>query len=81
MPQHRIQAARVHDLIAALDKKLRLVSDSYREVESVLLYGSRLSGDRQLEAIIPDLAASSPGSLQECGSHPPTVIPSLSLKR
>lgn len=59
-PQFQFQDARISDLIAVLDKKIQLVSACSGNVESVRLYGTRLSFDRRLKTIIPDLAGSSP---------------------
>lgn len=62
LPQRSLQAARVHDLINVLNKKLRsasLDSSHTREVMFVQLYGIRVSNDRSLKSLIPDLAGSS----------------------
>ncbi|POM63206.1 Ubiquitin family RING domain containing hypothetical protein [Phytophthora palmivora] len=49
--------ARISDLIEEFNHRTQGIC---REVESILLYGTRLSTERRLQAIIPDLKGSSP---------------------
>ncbi|KAE8997236.1 hypothetical protein PR002_g19090 [Phytophthora rubi] len=66
--------AKIRDLVAVLNTKIPKPSGSSRAVQSVLLYGARLSSDRRLDAIVPDLAGSSPRLMATMGSPPSTTL-------
>lgn len=56
-----VQGARVGDLFPVINKTIHAMmqtENDLREVESILLYGTRLNRDRLLEYLIPELGYS-----------------------
>lgn len=63
LPRQNFEGSRVCELIAILNKKLQdLPQDGsgVRDVESIQLYGTRISDARLLESLIPGLESSTP---------------------
>ncbi|GMF13658.1 unnamed protein product [Phytophthora lilii] len=78
IPQRQFQDVTISDLVAVLEHKIRGMSGSHN-VEAVMLYGTRLSDDRRLEAIIPGLEGGSPRILAVMRVAPANIAGTITV--